>query len=350
MEDYQYVGLDVHKKYCVAVRMNQSGKVIDRTRLETKPEAFQEYFNKGLSRVVMEAGYSWARVWDILDDINEVIEKKLAHPLEVKAIANARIKTDSIDAKVLADLYRSDLIPEAYACPKETRDKKNLLRHRATLVRWGTMIKNRIHALLERHNIEDEILENQTDKFGKIGMTRLKEMNLKGHDADILRESIELLEDLKKRIKLLDKKIVELIEEDEQALLLKSMPGIGSNLASLIRYEIDDVSRFSNGSKLAAYAGLVPSTYSSGGKTTHGRITKTGNKYLRWAFCEAAQRAHVYSTRFGRLYYRIKQRKGSNTAKIALARKMAEITWAILKTKTPYREINMLNGYPSSGD
>lgn len=345
---YQYVGLDVHKKNCVAVRMTADGDIIERAQIKTDVGSLQQYFkDRPVSKVVIEACYNWQYVWDALEEVEEVAEKKLAHPLEVKAIANARIKTDTIDGRVLADLYRADLIPEAYAAPWETRDRKNLLRHRATLVRWQTMIKNRIHAVLARQNIVDPVLADLSDKFGKVGLQRMKELKLKGYDDQILKESLEILESLRKRIRMLEKQIADLVKADPIATLIMTLPGIGYQLALLIRNEIDKIERFLTAPKLSAYCGLVPSTYQSGDKLYHGRITKLGNRYLRWAFCEAAQKVHISSPKLGCLYRRIKQRKGSNTAKVAVARKLAEITWGVWKTRTPYREINKLSGHPS---
>jgi transposase len=345
---YQYVGLDVHKKSCTAVRMTSDGRIVERVQIKTEAGSLQGYFGeRPAAKVVMEACYNWQYVWDALEGVEEVAEKKLAHPLEVKAIANARVRTDTIDGRVLADLYRADLIPEAYAPSWEARDKKNLLRHRATLVRWQTMIKNRIHPILDRQGITDPVLAGLSDKFGKVGMQRLKETKLKGYDDQILRESLEILESLRKRIRQLEKQIVGLVENDQIAMLIKTIPGIGYQLALLIRSEIDEIERFLTAPKLSAYCGLVPSTYQSGDRLYHGRITKLGNRYLRWAFCEAAQKVHISSPRLGRLYRRIKERKGSNTAKVAVARKLAEITWGVWTTKTPYREINILSGHPS---
>lgn len=107
------------------------------------------------------------------------------------------------------------------------------------------------------------------------------------------------------------------------------MPGIGDFLSVLIRYEVGDIARFPSPGKFAAYTGLVPSTYSSGNRTYHGRITKQGNKYLRWAFIEAATPALRSSPEIRSYYERIKRRKGSKDSRVATARKLAEIAWYV---------------------
>lgn len=104
----------------------------------------------------------------------------------------------------------------------------------------------------------------------------------------------------------------------------------------LIRYEIVDISRFPSPSKFAAKAGLVPSTYSSGGRTCHGRITRQGNKYLRWAFIEAVTPATMSSPQFRSYYERVKRRKGSKDARVATARKLAEMVWYVWTERRPY--------------
>ena len=215
----------------------------------------------------------------------------LAHPLKVRAIAEARIKTDKISADILVDLLRTDLLPRAYAPSRETRDIKYVLRQRMFYVRVKTMVKSRIYELLDRH---PEILSEApevSDLFGTAGVKWLSQVVLPGDDNDLLASELELLKFLKEKVCQSDSTVRELGKRDMRASLLKSIPGIGPFFSVLILYEIDDVSRFSDERKLCAYAGLVPSTYASGGKVFHGRITKTGSKWLRWAAIEAAQTA-----------------------------------------------------------
>jgi transposase len=117
--------------------------------------------------------------------------------------------------------------------------------------------------------------------------------------------------------------------------LLKTIPGIGEFFARLIDAEIDDISRFRNPKKLAAYAGLVPSTYSSGGKTYRGKIIKQGKKWLRWAFVEAVQPAIATDPQL-RAQYEHPKFKGVNNARVAIARKLLTITFQILRDQRPY--------------
>jgi transposase len=233
---------------------------------------------------------------------------------------------------------RADLIPEAYAPCFETRDKKNLLRYRSALVKTRTVLKNRVHAVLSRNHIEEEGFRGLSDKFGKKGKRYIRGFKLRGNDTEILNHYVDLIEEIDKKIKVAHKKIMESFKRDEICTLLESVPGIGEILSVLIRYEIDEIQRFGSAKKLCSYAGVVPSTYSSGGKTYQGKITKQGNRWLRWAMCEAAQRAIARDLWLSRYYQRIARRRGTKRAKIAVARKLLEIIYRIWRERRPYYE------------
>lgn len=142
-------------------------------------------------------------------------------------------------------------------------------------------------------------------------------------DADLLRQDLELVE--------------ELAGADPQVRLLQSLPGIGAFLGLVVRYEIDTIARFPAPQKLTSYAGLVPSTYASGGRVFHGRITKTGNRWLRWALVEAAWPA-IRKSRWLRAFYeRVKRQKGTNKAKVAVARKLCELVGMYGSSNDPMR-------------
>ncbi len=208
-------------------------------------------------------------MYDWLEE--EVGVVKLAHPLKVKAIAEARIKTDKIDAKVLAHLLRCDLVPEAHVPGKEARVIKNVLRQRMFLVRMSTMVKNRIHILMDRHpEIRDQI--HPSDVFGVQGKRWLKEVKLPWKERKLLDNELQLLQSLEKRIKASNSWVEALGRKDERVKRLMSIPGIGKFFALLIATEIDDIHRFRSSGKLASYVELIPSTFSSGNRMFHGRI------------------------------------------------------------------------------
>jgi transposase len=120
--------------------------------------------------------------------------------------------------------------------------------------------------------------------------------------------------------------------------LLKTLPGIGDSFAVLIRYEVDEMRRFNSPAQFASYTGLVPSTYASGDRMVHGRLTKLGNHWLRWAFVEAVRPATQRSPSLCRFYERLKARRGKKAARVATARKLAELTWYVWTESRPYQE------------
>jgi transposase len=332
-----YIGIDYHKQYFVATMMNEQGKVIRRDKASTDRASIKRYFadtdSREKTKAVMEACYGWEYFYDEVSGL--VDELIMAHPLKTRLIAEARIKTDTIDSETLAHLLRTDLIPRAYAPNSGTRDKKNLLRYRSSLTAMKVRIKNIIHSVLTRNHIEDSCFTSLSDKFGKQGMAYLRSVIFKGDDTDILNHYLDLLEETERKIKIAEKKIRVVCREDKICTLLQSIPGIGPILAVTIRYEIDDIERFMSAGKLCSYAGLVPSTYSSGNRTYQGKITKQGNKWLRWALIEAAQQAPGKDLWLRGFYQRI-SKNGKKIARVAVARKLLEIIYRIWKEEKPY--------------
>jgi transposase len=272
-------------------------------------------------------------MYDWLDQVAD--EVVLAHPLKVRAIADARIKTDKIDSETLAHLLRADLIPRAHASSKETRACKRVLRQRMFFTRLRTMLKNRVRALLVQHSVD---LPEVTDLFGSSGRAWLRTVMLPEPDGALLKEDLVLLDVLYAQIMATDGLLKELAKGDEIVRLLASVPGIGSFLSVLVRWEVEEMVRFRQAKKFAAYTGLVPSTYASGNRVVHGRLTKQGNKWLRWAFIEAVSPAVRTSPYLRSYYQRIKLRRGAKDARTATARKLAELVWAIWTERRMYEE------------
>ena len=330
-----YVGVDAHKATSHVTVVDGTGKVLRHKRIASSPSGLREILGSCQEpmRAVLEASYTWGPMYDWLAEIaDEVI---LAHPAKVRAIAEARIKTDKIDSATLAHLLRADLIPEAYAPSKESRAVKRVLRQRMFFVRVQTMMKNRIRALLSQHAIA---LPEVSDLFGKAGLAWLRALELPEPDGHLLHEDIVLLEVLQARITATDNLIADLAADDEAIHWVASLPGIGDFLSVLIRYEVDDITRFREAKKFASYTGLIPSTYASGERMVHGRLTKQGNRWLRWAFIEAVTPAIRKSPYVRRYYERIRARLGRKDARTATARKLAELAWTVWSERRCYRE------------
>ena len=332
-----YIGIDYHKSFSYGTIMTESGQIVKQSRFKNHPRFVAEFMGdycNGDSSAVLEAGYNSLVMHDWLDEL--IGSVTLADPMKVKAIAQARIKTDKIDSAILAHLLRCDLIPSAHISSPAARIGKKLLRHRMFLVRLSTMVKNRIHSLLDGFPL---IRDNRPVKgiFSKNGICWLKNIELPQHARQILDSEVSLLEYLDLQIKDIDGSLTGFGHKDQRVKNVMTIPGLGNFFSLLVVSEIDDINRFESPARLHAYAGLVPSTYSSGSRTYHGRITKQGNKYLRYAMIEAVYPALSKCPDLEQVYNRIRKRRGSNSAKVAVARRLLTIVYRALKENREYR-------------
>ena len=344
-----HIGVDYHKNYSHLVVQDTGGKILRSGRVKNSRQslgAFLERYSEN-SHAVMEATRNWMVMYDWLDDICDDVV--LAHPKKVKAIADAKIKTDKIDATVLAHLLRADLVPEAWAPGEKARELRLALRERMFYVRLRTMVKNRIVTAFDRYPEQTAHLKKLSDLFGKTGREQLSALNVSQIDRIQIDRGLEFIGDIDNRIKQAEATIRAMTKTNGNVKLLKTIPGIGEFFARLIEAEIGDISRFRSPKKLAAYAGLVPSTYSSGDKTYHGKIIKQGNKWLRWAFVEAIGPAIIADPQLRAQYEHLKIR-GPNKARVAIARKLLTITFFVLRDQRPYerRDANSEEGASST--
>jgi transposase len=334
-----FAGVDAHKRYSRVVVKDETGSILCRASLQNDVAAFQGFFSNinGPTKAVLEAGRDWGVIYDLLESIG--VEPVLANPLKTRAIAEARIKTDTVDATILADLLRADLIPVVHVPPKQVRAQKNLLRQRLWLVELKTRIKNRIHNIIDRNHAGPP---PAADLFGKAGRRFMDQLHLPSPDDRLLKAHLELLDLVQSQIGRSEEWIDEALDQRPDVAIMRTLPGVGMILSAVVALEIDDIHRFSHPGKLCAYAGLVPTTYASGGKVRHGRLLPSCNRWLRWAFVEAAWIAQRCSSYCHAYFERIKRRKGANCAISALARRLCEITWHCLTDSRPYEERVMM--------
>ena len=344
-----YVGIDYHRSYSYGVIMTEEREILKRQRFSNHPKALSDFLGKHAGAdcaAVLEATRCWTVMHDWLEE--RVGEVTLAHPLKLKAIAAARIKTDKIDATTLADLLRCDLIPRAHVSSPQARVIKRLLRHRMFLVCVRTMVKNRIRDLLDRHPLIRAQWEAY-EVFSNIGIQWMRGLDFPEEDRCILHSELDMLEHLEQQIEDSDRVLAKVGARDPHIRRLQTIPGIGPFFAMLVLSEIDDVNRFPKAAKLHSYAGLIPSTQSSGGKTYHGRIIKASNKYLRWAMVEAVWPAIRKDESFSQYYHRLAQRKGANAAKVATARRLLTIVYRVLKERRDYRPCENIRNLTAVG-
>jgi transposase len=260
----------------------------------------------------------------------------LSHPLKTKAIASARIKTDKLDAATLAQLLRVDLLPRAHLSSPEARLDRELLRHRAVLVRLRAGVKNRVHALLAKHNL----VYADGGLFTHKGREWLEGLPLAPVMRSILERMLSLVGMLDLLIQQASAEIGVRAQEDATARLLCTIPGVGYYSALLIAAEIDGVERFPDARHLCSYAGLVPSVRSSAGHTLLGHITRQGSPWLRWIAVEICQKAASRPDFLGDHYRRIARRKGNGGVKVAAARKLLKAIYWMLTGQQTFAEVS----------
>ena len=338
-----YVGMDLHKKTSSFCVMKHLGEVLLEQTIQTTPEEVKAFIKKIQKlkdtkgkeiHLVLEPVSQSCFYIEFIQKLN--VKVHLAHPLKVKAISSAKAKTDKIDAKILADLLRANLLPEAYCSPLEVREWKEISRTRSSLVKQRTQIKNKIHAILFRN----AIIYPKGSLFTKKGIEWLQNLELDQYYKFEINLYLETLNSLDKQIQKAEEKIKEKVKETKEMELLKTIPGISDITAITIMSEIGDIKRFESAKQLHSYAGLVPSIYSSGGKTKTGKISKQGSKYLRYALIEVAHHQLRLKKQIGLkwFYQRTSETKGNKTAAVATARKLLTVIYQILKEQRPYEE------------
>ncbi len=334
MNNQLYVGMDLHKSTSSLCVKTKEGEVVREAKILTDRSQVTQFIRslEGKVSIVLEPVSQWYVYADLLQNLD--CDVHLAHPMKVKAIASARVKTDEIDASVLCDLLRGNLLPEAYFSSKEVRSWKEVVRHRASVLNLRRQTKNKVHAILHKQALEHPY----SNLFGVAGTRWLRSLSLPEPFATNLTDLLDCVVYLDEKVKMAEKRVQTLVEHHPQAELLTTIPGISYVSALTIISEIGDISRFPSSKKLCGYAGIVPSTYSSGGKTAHGRITKTGSKWLRYVMIEVAQHQQLCKKTpgFGSYYLKIKKRKGTNPATVATARKLLAVIWRMLTENRPF--------------
>lgn len=329
-----YLGIDLHKRNAYCCLLSDSGQLIKSQRVPARRDALREFLRSipGPTRVALEATRNWYWVFDTIEP--EVEGIALAHPAKTRLIAETRIKTDKVDSRIYAELDRINFLPTCYVPDSETRQRRELLRHRAFLIKIRSRLKNRIHATLDKAGVEHPF----GNLFTNPGLEFLKGLKLQWAYQQELEDCLELIETLNQKEKEQNRLIEGLCKQSHQASLLMTIPGIGYHNALLVANELVEPGRFPNGERFASYCGLVPSVHISDRTVRYGNITKQGNRWLRWVFIEASHIARRRSLRLGNLYQRIESRSGPQKAVAAVAREMAVIAYYMLKNGTKFRD------------
>ena len=318
-------GLDVHKESSYATVLDRDGQVLAQRKMRNEDiPAFLELTHP--ERLAMEASTYIIPLYRKLT--KDGYDVTVSHPRKTRLIAEARIKSDRVDSRTLAELLRLDSLPTSYIPPKDIAEIREKVRRRAFMVRQVTKLKVKIRASLAVEGIRPP------DGFGLFtakGVEWMRGLGLEPVDC-----YLRLIEPLKEEVKLVSRDLKRTAGKDEDVRLLMTIPGVGYYIALLVKAEIGDVRRFSSGDHLASYAGLVPSTRSSGGVERHGGITREGSRWLRWALVEAAMTHVRFDTPVTRFYHGVAERRGRRAALVASARKLATVCYSVLVHGRPY--------------
>ena len=251
-------------------------------------------------------------------------------------------KTDRLDARAINRLQLSGTLPVVWIASAAVRDRRELLRTRMVSSAQRTRLKNRLHSVLAKYGL---LPSGVSDLFGVRGRRLLEERlkQLPEHSGFSARKVLEQLQAVERSICELDERISAVFDASAQRQLLRTLPGVGPLLSAVIASEVGDVSRFGSAGQLASYSGTVPRTVASGGRTRHIRASPEVNRYLKWAFSEAANVVALGWRRGGTshvdmLYRRLRARVGHSRAVGAVSRHLAEASWHILSKKQPYRD------------
>jgi transposase len=273
----------------------------------------------GSAEVVIEATYGWYWVVDLLRDAGFSVH--LAHP-SGNDWGKRRVKNDERDARDLADLLRLGRLAEAWIAPPAVREARELVRYRARLVQLRSGLKAQVHAVMAKEGV----LPETSDMFGPKGRQLLDAMEL-GDAYQVRVESLrDLIDGYDREVEMLERRIHELLRDDRGYQAIQALDGVGRTLGAIFVTEIGDITRFRSPEALCSWAGLTPRHRESDTKVVRGKITKQGSKLVRWAALEAIVRYHGGPPlRDG--FYRIAERRGTNKARIATARRLMTLVY-----------------------
>jgi transposase len=326
------IGMDIHRSFAQAAFL-QDGQVKREQRVDLVHDRLVR-FGKSLSvedEVVIEATGNSAAVERILRPfVKRVV---VANPRMVRAIAYARVKTDKIDAVILARLHAGGFLPEVWVADDNTQRQRRQTVERMGVLEQVVRSKGRIHAILHANLIP----KYSGHLFGKAGKKWLAGLPLPEEEKAIVGRLVDELERNSDQLAKLDRTIIQEALEEARVVRLMTIPGIGPIVASTVLASIGDISRFETPEKLSCYFGLTPKVRQSGDHPArHGRISKQGNTHARKMLVEAAWSAKTAPGPLRAFFERVQRSRGAPAAAVATARKLAVMIWHVLTDGTEY--------------
>lgn len=326
------VGVDLHKRTAQVAVLTPEGEVAQH-RLETNPQEIAQFFSRfpPHTPVAIEASATWWWLVDLLETLGH--QPVLSHPKQTKAIAAARLKNDRVDAARLAMLLRANLLPSVWIPPAALREARELLRHRISLTWLRSRLKNMLQSMLARRNLRPAAAARWMSVHG---LRELAALPLATTPATIREDCCALLRVFDQQIRALDVQVTQQWGNDPRVRRLTSIPGVGPFVATVLVLELGEIHRFPSAKHLASYVGLTPRIRASAERIRPGHISKEGNRLLRWVLVLAATQAARRPGPLRAWYRTVQQRRGRQAARVALARRLAEVVYQVWKTETDY--------------
>jgi len=321
-----HVGIDLHRETIMLAAVNDAGEAMDpiRIRCDDTAEITRVFQVLTPFRAVIEASGTYRWLYDLLHPHGTIL---LAHPLRLRAMVQRRTKTDKLDAQLLANLLRIDQIPLAYIPPEPYQQLRELTRCRARLGRDLALAKIKLRAVLARANRQSPF----KTPFGPRGLAWFGNQDFGPIENLVRDELLARLEHFGKQIAIIDGHVDRMVQTFPQAKALTAIYGIGTYSALLIVAELGEIDRFRNAKQVGAYAGLTSSVHQSGGHCYQGSITRQGSPWLRWILVQAAMKTVRKDEGLKNFYARVRKRSSAKIARVAAARKLAEICWKKLR-------------------
>jgi transposase len=329
-----YAGIDLHSTNSYVAVVDGEGKKVFKKKLRNDGPiilAGLERYRSDLVGVVIESTFNWYWIVDLLMD--EGYRVHLANPAGIQKYKGLKHSDDRSDAIWLAEMLRLGILPEGYIYPKEDRPVRDLLRKRRHLVRLRTSVINSLQNIIARS--VGGVLS--ADKMKQLTRDHVSEL-LEGEEYLALtgRVSKEVIDHLSRQIKRIEKAVLKRVSPLPQYKYLLSIPGVGEVLGLTITLETGDIGRFSGVGNYASYCRKVPVSWTSNDKKKGRGNKKNGNKYLSWAFAEAAELARRYDPAVKVWYNRKAAKTSMMVARTALAHKLARAAYHMMKEELPF--------------
>jgi transposase len=328
-----FAGADLHKRV-TQLAVLREGQPPSQFRFPNDAKTVDRILKRlpAGTKIAVEATGSW---WWFVEKARELgHEISLSHPKQTKAIAHARLKSDKVDAVMLARLLKADFLPTVWIPGEKERYVRELLAHRARLGRTRTAVINELHAVYAKRNIEVPGMI-----WHRIRPVPWRAEELSGYAPRIVSENAELLKLINQQIQELDKELGKAGQEDSQAKRLITIPGVGVTTAVAVSSWIGEIKRFPSAKKLVSYFGIAPKVRQSASRETHGHISKEGSGMVRWLILQAALVGIRMSKGPARGHYiGVLRRRGKKIARIAVARKLVGTIYHMMKEEIDYEE------------